>query len=152
MTHLSTFEDFSIGQVLKSGSITITEDNIIKYAEQYDPQIMHTDPERAKTETMFKGLIASGWHTASLSMRLFVDAWPEIKGGMVGRQIDKIEWPRPVYPDDQLSFSCEITDMKASRSRPGIGIVKTTNTTTNQNGEVVMVARIVMVLPTLKQA
>jgi len=144
------FEDFKIGQKFTSGPYKVTEKEVIEFAEKYDPQIMHTNPKRAADETIFGKLIASGWHTAAMSMNLFVKAYPDIKGGMIGRSIEKLEWPRPTYPGDELNLECIITKLQPSKSRPEIGIVSLQNTTLNQKGQTVQRAHVIMIIPTRK--
>src|SRR3954469_1326634 len=92
-------EDLTLGQKFKAGPVRITQEEIIAFGKQYDPQDFHTDPGKAK-DTVFHELVASGWHTACLSMRMIVDAMPKLKGGMVGRAVEKLNWPRPVRPGD----------------------------------------------------
>ena len=141
------FEDFKDGQVFTAGSIEMTKENILKYASEFDPQFFHLDEEAAK-DSVFGTLVASGWHTASTSMKLFVEAFPDIHGGMIGRTIDRISWPRPTYPGDKLSIACEVKETVPSKSKPHLGIVKMRNTTSNQDGKPVQIADIVMFVPT----
>lgn len=130
-------EDLHLGQKFKAGPVKITAEEIITFAKQFDPQDFHTDPVKA-SETIFGGLAASGWHTGGLTMRMMLQALPKIKGGMVGRGAEKIEWPRPVRPGDELSVEMEVIDIKISDNRPESGVMKTRNTTFNQKGEIVM--------------
>ena len=146
MTDYLYMEDCQIGQKFTAGPVTMTEADIIAYARQFDPQDFHTDPEKAK-DTMFQGLAASGWHTASVTMRLILMAVPPMKGGMVGRQVEKMGWPRPVRPGDQLSLECEIVEMRPSSKDPSRGIARTRNTTRNQDGKVVMEMDTVIFIP-----
>src|SRR4051812_46216554 len=88
-------EDLSVGQKFAAGPVTVTEAEIIAFAKQYDPQDFHTDPVKAK-DTLFGELVASGWHTAALTMRMILAASPKMKGGMIGRSVEKMSWPRPV--------------------------------------------------------
>jgi acyl dehydratase len=141
------FEDAKVGQKFTAGPITMTEEEIITYGRKYDPQTFHTDPEAAK-ESIFGGLIASGWHTASVTMRLLLEATPKIKGGMIGRSVEKMGWPRPVRPGDQLSLVVEVIEIKPSASNPARGWVRTRNTTLNQKGEPVMEGETTIVVPT----
>ncbi len=140
------FEDFTIGRIFKSESIYITKSEIIDYAHKFDPQFFHLDEEAAKN-SVFGTLVASGWHTASLSMRLFVQACGNIHGGMIGRGVEKIEWPRPTYPEDILTITCEVISTKTPKSRPDLGIVNMHNITRNQDNKPVMIADIVMFVP-----
>ena len=139
-------EDFHVGQKFATGSVTVTEEAIIAFARQYDPQDFHTDPVKAK-ESVFGGLVASGWHTTALSMKLIVEAMPKVKGGIVGLNAEKIFWPRPVRPGDRLSVEIEILELRASRSKPERGIMRTRSITLNQKGEPVMEKEDVIFVP-----
>jgi len=131
------FEDFKVGQKFHAKGATLTEADIIAYGKQYDPQDFHTDPVKAK-DTVFGGLIASGWHTASLTMRMIITAMPKMKGGLIGRGAEKISWPRPVRAGDTLSLEVEVMDVRPSATNPARGTLRTKNTTFNQKGEIVM--------------
>jgi acyl dehydratase len=126
------FEDIEIGETHKSGSLTVTEESIIAFAREYDPQPFHTDPEAAK-KTPFGRLVASGWQTTAWTMRLMVDAG----GGGVGMGVDELRWTKPVYPGDTLRVVTEALEKRPSASRP-TGIVRMRVTTYNQNDEPVM--------------
>lgn len=139
-------EDLHVGQKLTAGPVTVTEKEIIEFAQKYDPQDFHTDPVKAKN-TVFRELVASGWHTAGLTMRMVVEATPPMKGGMIGRNIEKISWPRPVKPGDQLSVAMEILDLRPSDSNPTRGIMRTKTTTFNQNHEPVMEMETIVFVP-----
>lgn len=140
-------EDLRLGQTFASTQETlVTPEMIVAFAQQYDPQPFHTDPVAAK-DTLFGTLVASGWHTAALTMRMMVENMPQMKGGLVGRQVEKISWPRPVYPGDKLSYLAEVIDMRASVSNPQRGVIRTKNTTFNQKGEVVMEMETVIFVP-----
>jgi acyl dehydratase len=129
------FEDLKIGDRFHSRTYSVTEGGIIAFAREFDPQIFHLDPASAK-ETMFGGLIASGWHTAAISMRLFVEAM-DIPGGIIGIGVDELRWPKPVRSGDVLKVETEILEMRVSRSKPDQGIIRLRNVTTNQHHEVV---------------
>jgi len=131
------FEGLSIGQKFKTSSITVTEEDIIAYARQFDPQFFHTDPEAAK-HSIFGGLVASGWHTSSLTMRMMTDSIPPMKGGMIGRAIEKISWPRAVRPGDTLTLHIEVLEKRELEKTPERGLFRTKNTVLNQKGEPVM--------------
>jgi acyl dehydratase len=131
------FEDFAADQVFEAGSVTVTEDEIITFARQYDPQAMHVDPVRAR-ETIYGGLIASGWHTAALSMRLLVDGIFGATVGMGSPGVDELRWLRPVRPGDTLSVRLTILEARASESRPDRGIIRFRVEARNQGGELVM--------------
>lgn len=141
------YDDFSVGDKFESGPYHVTQDEIIEFAQKYDPQPFHLDPEAAKN-TVFKGLAASGWHTAAMSMNLLVRALPPVAGGgMIGKTIETMQWYRPVRPGDELHFSVEILEMRPSKSKPEIGILRGLNTTYNQNNEPVQTSEVVMMAP-----
>lgn len=139
-------EDLRVGQVFTAGPVTVTEEEIIAFAEQYDPQDFHTDPEKAR-DSAFGELVASGWHTAALSMRLILEATPQMKGGMIGRSAEKLNWPRPVRPGDRLSLEIEILELRLSGNKPERGVMRTRNTTLNQEGKPVMTMETIVFVP-----
>jgi acyl dehydratase len=131
-------EDLSIGMKFSAGPRQITEQEIIAFAKQYDPQPFHTDPEAAKN-TMFKGLAASGWHTVALTMVMLTEggALP-FANGVIGFGAE-VSWLRPVRPGDILTIECEIMEITPSRSKPNQALVLVRTTASNQNGEPVQV-------------
>jgi acyl dehydratase len=129
------FEDLKAGDQFKSGIYKVTEEQIISFAREFDPQPFHLDPAVAR-QTMFKGLIASGWHTAAITMRLFVQTL-NFAEGAIGLGVDELRWPNAVRPGDVLQVETEIVDLRESRSKPSHGIVRIRNMTTNQRGEAV---------------
>ncbi len=129
------FEDLQIGGRFKSEPYSVSEEQIISFAREFDPQPFHLDPALAR-QTMFKGLIASGWHTAAITMRLFVQTL-NFAEGAIGLGVDELRWPNAVRPGDVLQVETEIVDLRESRSKPSHGIVRIRNVTTNQRGEVV---------------
>jgi acyl dehydratase len=129
------FEDLKIGDQFQSDTYLVTQDGIVAFAREFDPQVFHLDPAGAK-ETMFEGLIASGWHTAAVSMRLFVKTM-NVPGGIIGLGVDELRWPNPVRPGDVLTVETEIVDLRVSRSKPSYGIVRLRNVTKNQRDEIV---------------
>src|SRR5437867_1021639 len=129
------FEDLKAGDRFKSGTYKVTEEQIVSFAREFDPQPFHLDPAVAR-QTMFKGLIASGWHTAAITMRLFVQTL-NFAEGAIGLGVDELRWPNAVRPGDVLQVETEIVDLRESRSKPSHGIVRIRNVTTNQRGEVV---------------
>ncbi len=132
------FEDFKVGEKIALGSTEpLTEEAIITFARQYDPQPFHVDPELAK-EAPFGGLIASGWHTGSLFMRLLADNLLAYTIGMGSPGIDEVRWRKPVHPGDTLSGYLTVLECTPSRSRPNMGILRTVCEMVNQNEEVVM--------------
>jgi acyl dehydratase len=129
------FEDVKKGDRFKSETYTVTEEQIIAFAREFDPQPFHLNAAVAD-ETMFSGLIASGWHTAAITMRLFVRTL-NFAEGAIGLGVDELRWPNAVKPNDVLQVETEIVDLRESRSRPSHGIVRIRNVTTNQRGEIV---------------
>src|SRR5437588_3325733 len=129
------FEDLKAGDRFKSGTYKVTEEQIVSFAREFDPQPFHLDPAVAR-QTMFKGLIASGWHTAAITMRLFVQTL-NFAEGAIGLGVDELRWPNAVRPGDVLQVETEIVDLRESRSKPSHGIVRIRNVTTNQRSEVV---------------
>ena len=129
-------EDLRVGDKIQSESVTVTEADILEFSRQFDPQPMHADPAAA-ARGAFKGLIASGWHTAALVMRLTVDSNPLGGLPLLGLGVDGIEWPQPVRPGDSIQVEMEILSIRPSASNPGHGIVKIRSTARNQRGEVV---------------
>ena len=131
-------EDFAVGQTFGSGRLCVDEERIKAFAAEFDPQPFHLDDTAAKG-SIFRGLAASGWHTAAMTMRLLVASELEPAGGIVGAGFDEFRWPLPVRPGDELRVEIEILEVRASKSRPDIGLVKMRTTTYNQNGEAVQV-------------
>src|SRR5437867_10315019 len=129
------FEDLKAGDRFKSETYAVSEEQLISFAREFDPQPFHLDATVAR-ETMFKGLIASGWHTAAITMRLFVRSL-NFTEGAIGLGVDELRWPNVVRPGDVLTVETEIVDVRPSRSRPNYGIIRLRNVTTNQRGEVV---------------
>jgi acyl dehydratase len=126
--------------------VTVSEADIIAFGKQFDPQPFHTDPEAART-SIFNGLAASGWHTAALTMRLFVDSEPHPVGGLLGAGVERLEWPRPVRPGDTLHLEAEVLSVRASRTRPTKGMVVVRAVTLNQHGEPVQIFQPKMMVP-----
>ena len=130
------FEDLAPGTVLEFGDAEMTAEAIIEFARQFDPQPFHLDPEAAK-HSLFGGLCASGWHTASVMMRLWVDNYlsPEASLGSPGVE-RQARWHRPVFPGDRLRCRIEILDATPSRSKPFMGTVRSKCQVLNQNSDV----------------
>lgn len=131
------FEDYLPGAVHEFGSITLREVEIIEFARRFDPQPFHTDPEAAK-KSAFGGLIASGWHTASLAMRLLVDHYISRVASLGSPGVDEVRWRNPVRPGDTLSVRVTVLESKLSRSKPGQGSIRSYVEVLNQHREVVM--------------
>ena len=138
MTAPLFYEDFHVGQRFESESLTVDRDRLIAFAAEFDPQPQHLDEEQARS-SMFGTLVASGWHTAALTMRLQLDTiLNRIPGGAMGAQIDTLAWRRPVHPGDRLHATLEIKDMRPSRSRPERGLITLGTTTLNQHDQPVL--------------
>ena len=131
------FEDYVPGAVFEYGSITLTEGEIVEFAERFDPQFIHTDP-RAAADGPFGGLIASGWHTAAVMMRLFVDHYLSHIASLASPGIDELRWSLPVRPGDTLSIRVSVIEANRSRSKPNRGLVRSSVEVLNQDREVVM--------------
>jgi acyl dehydratase len=139
-------EDFSVGQKFGSGRITVQAERVKSFAAEFDPQPFHLDDALAR-DTIFRGLAASGWHTAAMTMRLLVDSEVQPAGGIVGAGFDEFRWPRPVRPGDELRIEAEVLEVRPSKSRPEQGMIKLRTTTLNQNGEPVQVSVGNLVVP-----
>jgi acyl dehydratase len=137
-------DDLHVGQRFTSGTHALDEAQIKAYARQFDPQPFHLDEAAAKG-TLFGGLVASGWHTASITMSLLVGSGLPLAGGILGAG-GEVTWPQATRPGDVLSVVSEIQEITPSRSRPERGMVKVRSETRNQRGEVVqiMLARLVV--------
>ncbi len=129
------YEDVEVGETQSFGSRTVTEDDIVTFAEEFDPQPMHVDPAAAE-ETMYGGLIASGWHTASVTMRMVVDDYLDDVATVGGRGVDDLRWVRPVRPGDTLSVEAEIVDKETDT--PERGTLHSETVTHNADGDPVM--------------
>ena len=127
-------EDFEPGQKFASGRLSVEAARIKSFATEFDPQPFHLDENSAR-DSFFKGLAASGWHTAAMTMRLLVDSELEPAGGIIGAGFDEMRWPRPVRPGDELHVESEVLEVRPSTSRPEQGMIKVRATTLNQNNE-----------------
>jgi acyl dehydratase len=132
------FEDFTVGQTFGSGRLVVDKEQVKRFAAEFDPQPFHLDEAAAK-DTIFRGLAASGWHTAAMTMRLLVDSEIRPAGGIVGAGFDEFRWPRPVRPGDELHLKSEVLDVRLSQSRPSQGLIKLRTTTLNQDNEPVQI-------------
>jgi acyl dehydratase len=130
-------EDLYVGRRFMSGRYQMDEKRMKEFAAEFDPQPFHLD-EAAGAESIFKGLAASGWHTAAATMRLLVEGELALSHGIVGVG-GEISWPRPTRAGDRLQVDSEVLEIIPSRSKPRQAIVKIRNTTVNQNGEVLQV-------------
>jgi acyl dehydratase len=129
------FDDLKAGDRFTSEPLNVTEKQVIEFAHKFDPQMFHLN-RKAAERTLFKGLIASGWHTAAMTMRLFVQTL-NFAEGAIGLGVDELRWPDAVRPGDVLTVETEILELRSSRSKPGYGIIRLRNVTTNQNGKIV---------------
>jgi acyl dehydratase len=130
------FEDFAVGDVFKpSGRVRVEKNEIIAFAKKFDPQPFHLDEEAAR-RSIFGRLVASGWHTAAVTMSL-IRADDRVAGGTIGLGFESLRWPTPVVPGDELRIVSEVLEVRPSRTRPDRGLVKIRTQTLNQNGELV---------------
>jgi acyl dehydratase len=134
------FEDYRIGEVHEFGDYLVTEQEIIEFARKYDPQPFHTDPQAAR-DTHFGGLVASGWLTGSIAMRLLVDHYISACASMGSPGIDELRWLKPVRPGDRLRVRIRAERARRSHSKPDRGVVYSFMEVLNQQGETVMTTR-----------
>jgi acyl dehydratase len=130
------FEDLSLGDTFKTAEHTVTTEEIIAFGRQFDPQPFHTDAVAAQA-TLFGRIVASGWHTAALSMGLMVRGEMNLDGGVIGLGVDDLRWPRPVLPGDRLRVMMKIAELNPEPLRPGRGKIKLHCRTLNQDGKTV---------------
>ncbi len=129
------YDDLHVGQTFRSAPVAMDRDRIVDFAREFDPQPQHLDEETARS-SMFGTLVASGWHTAALSMRMQLDAlMGRFPGGAMGAQVDTLAWRRPVHPGDTLHAVVEVLAMRLSKSRPASGLLTLRTTTVNQHGQ-----------------
>ncbi len=138
-------DDLRVGQRFVSGTHVIDEMQIKAFAREFDPQPFHLDDDSAKG-TLFAGLVASGWHTAALMMKLLVESGLPLAGGILGAG-GELAWPRTTRPGDILHVESEVLDVTPSRSRPDRGMATVRSETRNQNGEIVQVFTAKLVVP-----
>lgn len=131
------WEDFKVGERIVVGTVGVDRDEIIEFASRYDPQPFHVDEEAAK-QSIYGGLIASGWHSCALIMRLICDSYMLEAASLGSPGVENVRWPKPVRPGDTLTAYRTTEESRESRSRPEAGIVKTLWEVENQNGELVM--------------
>lgn len=131
------YEDIEVGETHEFGEYHVTEEEIIEFAEQYDPQPFHTDPEAA-TESAFGELVASGWHTSAMCMRMLVDGPMTDRASMGARGVDELRWRKPVRPGDTLHLRTEVLDKRVSESDPNRGYIDSKLEGIRQDGEVVI--------------
>jgi acyl dehydratase len=138
------FEDLFAGQRFSSGSYVLREEDIKAFANQFDPQPFHLDDAAART-SLFRGLAASGWHTAAITMRLNVEAGLPLAGGIIGAG-GEISWPRPTRPGDTLHVESEILEVVPSQSKPDRGSITVLSRTLNQRGDVVQELKVRLIV------
>lgn len=138
-------EDCRAGMTFTAEPVTVTAEEIVAFAQQFDPQPFHLDDTAART-TIFGGLIASGWHTSSLVMRRMLACLPPMEGGMIGRRIETLDWPRPLRAGDSLHVHCEIKDVRATRN-PERGLMRLKTEAKNQHGETVLLMEALIFIP-----
>ena len=131
------FEDYTPGaRVEHPATITVDEPAVIEFAQQFDPQYFHVDPAAA-ADGPFNGLIASGWHTAGLMMRLYADQYLSKVASLGGPGVDQLRWPAPVRPGDVLRLRTEVLEARVSNSKPDRGLIRTRTELLNQDDVVV---------------
>jgi acyl dehydratase len=144
---LSYLDDLAPGQrFVGSTRLQVDAERIKRFAAEFDPQPFHLDDDAARP-TLFRGLAASGWHTAALTMRLLVDNEFQLAGGIIGAGFDELRWPLPVRPGDTLRVECEVLEVRPSKSRPEQGLVKLRTTTFNQHDQPVQISVGNLVVP-----
>ena len=129
-------EDYVEGAVHEMGPVSISEEDIIRFGRQFDPQVFHTDPQKAR-DTVYGGLIASGWHTCGLFMRLFVEHYLPDRASLGSPGVDELRWLKPVRPGDRLTLRITVHKVKPSRSKPDRGVLFSFCEMVNQAGDVV---------------
>ena len=139
------FEDYRVGSVHRYGAITVDEAEVIAFATEFDPQGIHVDPEAA-ARGPFAGLIASGWHTAAMMMRLCVDHYLSSVASLASPGVDELRWTRPVRPGDMLGIRVTVLEASVSRSKPDRGMVRTLIEVLNQDGDLVMSCKAINLL------
>jgi acyl dehydratase len=131
------WDDFREGEVREFGKTVVRREDIVRFASEFDPQRFHVD-EAAAAKTMFGGLIASGWHTASMAMRMICDAYLLRSSSLGSPGIEQLKWLKPVRPGDTLHMRLTVLESRPMQSRPDVGLVKSRHEVLNQHGEVVM--------------
>ena len=139
-------EDMTPGQRYHTASYTVDQAQIQAFATQFDPQPFHLDPEAAK-QTLFGELVASGWHTMGITMRLIVGSDVQLGWGFLGAGVENMDWPHPVRPGDTLRAENEVLEIKPSRSKPDRGVVRIRTTTYNQRDEPVLIVTAKVIVP-----
>ena len=136
------FEDYTPGAIHEFGTVSVTEEEVIEFGKRYVPLSYHTDREAAKT-SLYGGLIASGWHTASLMMKLYTDNYLSKVANLGSPGCDELRWDRPVFPGDELSIRVTVLEGRRSRSKGDRGIIRSLVEVLNQHREIVMTVKMV---------
>jgi acyl dehydratase len=145
------FEDYEAGRVYEFGTISVCEQDIIDFARQFDPQDFHIDPVKAASGP-FGGIIASGWHTISVAMRLYVDHYLSHVASLGSPGVDEVRWPTPLRPRDTLRIRVTILEARPSRSKPDRGIVRALVEAINQKDKLVLSMSVVSLLGRRQQS
>ncbi|WP_244475373.1 MaoC family dehydratase [Rhizobium sp. Leaf311] len=141
------FEDFTPGRSFPLGPKLVTAEEIIEFAEEFDPQPMHLSEEAGKA-SILGGLAASGWHTCGMLMRMTVDSYISHSPSQAGLGVDLVEWKKPVLAGDTLSGTTTVIDQRVSKTRPGMGVVKLRHELQNQRGQIVCIVELNAMLAT----
>ena len=131
------FEDYAVGSACEFGPVEVTEAEVLEFARRFDPQPFHADPAAAATGP-YGGLIASGWHTCAMTMRLLVGHYLSPASSLGSPGVDELRWLRPVRPGDRLRVRVTVEEARVSRGKPDRGIVRTLVESVNQDGEVAL--------------
>lgn len=131
------WEDFREGEVREFGATTVKQEDIVRFASQFDPQPFHVD-EAAAAQTMFGGIIASGWHTASMAMRMMCDAYLLDAASLGSPGVEQLKWLKPVRPGDTLRVRMTVLESRPLQSKPQVGLIRSRHEVLNQHGEAVM--------------
>jgi acyl dehydratase len=134
---LRYFEDYALGTMYECGSVSVDQASIIAFAKEFDPQPFHVDPAAAAAGP-YRGLIASGWHTSALVMRLLVENYLSAEASLGSAGLDELRWPYPVRPGDTLRARATVVESRRSLSKQDRGIIKTVVEAVNQDGRTVM--------------
>ncbi len=131
------WDDFPAGHVMEFGGMPVSREAVLAFAQQFDPQPFHLDDEAAEA-SLFGGLSASGWHTCAMAMRMMCDAYLLDSASLGSPGIDALRWLKPVFPGDTLHVRMEVKQARPMNSRPGVGLIQSAWTVSNQHGEPVL--------------
>lgn len=146
MTNGRYLEDFTPGQTFESATVEVEAGRMKDFAREFDPQPFHVD-EEAAASSFFGGLVASGWYTAALMMKLLVGSGLNVVGGLIGAGVEELKWPRPVRPGDTLRLHITVEEVRPSQSRPDRGVILLRTTTLNQDDQPALSALIRVIAP-----